>query len=157
MEEAFPYEETPTQMRAIREVQADLEDHRPMDRLVCGDVGFGKTEVAIRAAFKVVEAGKQVAILCPTTILAAQHHTTFSERLAAYPIKVELLSRFRSRQEQKKTTVALKAGSVDVVIGTHRLLSKDVEFANIGLIIVDEEQRFGVAHKERLKQLRKSV
>jgi transcription-repair coupling factor (superfamily II helicase) len=157
MEEAFPYEETPSQLRAIEEVKGDLELNKPMDRLVCGDVGFGKTEVAIRAAFKVMEAGKQVAVLCPTTVLAAQHHTTFSERLAAYPIKVELLSRFRSRQEQKKTIESLKAGVVDIVIGTHRLLSKDVEFENLGLIIVDEEQRFGVAHKERLKQLRKTV
>jgi transcription-repair coupling factor (superfamily II helicase) len=157
MEEAFPYEETSSQLRAIQDVKADLEEHKPMDRLVCGDVGFGKTEVAIRAAFKVVEAGKQVAVLCPTTVLAAQHHTTFSERLAAYPIKVELLSRFRNRQEQKQTIEKLKAGSVDIVIGTHRLLSKDVEFANLGLIVVDEEQRFGVAHKERLKQLRKTV
>ncbi len=157
MEEAFPYEETPSQMRAIIDVKADLEDSKPMDRLVCGDVGFGKTEVAIRAAFKVMEAGKQVAVLCPTTVLAAQHHTTFSERLAAYPITVELLSRFRNRQEQKKTVDNLKAGAVDIVIGTHRLLSKDVEFKNLGMIIVDEEQRFGVGHKERLKQLRKSV
>lgn len=157
MEEAFPYDETPSQLRAIEDVKADLEENKPMDRLVCGDVGFGKTEVAIRAAFKVAEAGKQVAVLCPTTVLAAQHHTTFSERLAAYPIKVELLSRFRSRQEQKKTIEALKAGEVDVVVGTHRVLSKDVEFANLGLIIVDEEQRFGVTHKERLKQIRKTV
>ena len=157
MEDAFPYDETPSQRRAINDVKADLEETRPMDRLVCGDVGFGKTEVAIRAAFKVAEAGKQVAVLCPTTILAAQHHTTFSERLAAYPIKVELLSRFRSRQEQKKVVEAMKAGEVDVVIGTHRLLSKDVDFNNLGLIIVDEEQRFGVVHKERLKQLRRTV
>jgi transcription-repair coupling factor (superfamily II helicase) len=157
VEEAFPYEETPTQLRAINDVKADLEEHRPMDRLICGDVGFGKTEVAIRAAFKVVEAGKQVAVLCPTTVLAAQHHTTFSERLAAYPITVELLSRFRSPKEQKKTVEALKAGAVDIVIGTHRLLSKDVEFRSLGLMVVDEEQRFGVAHKERLKQLRKTV
>jgi len=157
MEEAFPYEETPSQRKAIQDVKNDLQESKPMDRLVCGDVGFGKTEVAIRAAFKVVEAGKQVAILCPTTVLAAQHHTTFSERLAAYPITVELLSRFRSRQEQKKTVENLKAGAVDIVIGTHRLLSKDVAFRDLGLVIVDEEQRFGVAHKERLKHLRKTV
>jgi len=157
MEEAFPYEETPSQLRAIHEVKADLEESRPMDRLVCGDVGFGKTEVAIRAAFKVLEAGKQVAVLCPTTVLAAQHHTTFSERLAAYPVKVELLSRFRSRAEQQRTIERLKAGAVDIVVGTHRLLSKDVQFEKLGLLIVDEEQRFGVAQKERLKQLRKSV
>lgn len=157
MEDSFPYEETPSQLRAIAEVKQDLMAPRPMDRLVCGDVGFGKTEVAIRAAFKVVEAGRQVAVLCPTTVLAAQHHTTFSERLAAYPIRVELLSRFRSRAEQQRTVQALKAGAVDIVVGTHRLLSKDVEFHNLGLVIVDEEQRFGVAHKERLKQLRKTV
>ncbi|MGC8668126.1 MAG: transcription-repair coupling factor [Chthonomonadales bacterium] len=157
MEESFPYEETPSQLRAIAEVKSDLMAPRPMDRLVCGDVGFGKTEVAIRAAFKVVEAGRQVAVLCPTTVLAAQHHTTFSERLAAYPIRVELLSRFRSRTEQHRTVQALKAGAVDIVVGTHRLLSKDVEFRNLGLVIVDEEQRFGVGHKERLKQLRKTV
>jgi transcription-repair coupling factor (superfamily II helicase) len=138
-------------------VKADLEGTKPMDRLICGDVGFGKTEVAIRAAFKVVEAGKQVAVLCPTTVLAAQHHTTFSERLAAYPVRIELLSRFRHRQQQKQIIEALKAGAVDIVIGTHRLLSKDVAFHDLGLVVVDEEQRFGVAHKERLKQLRKSV
>ncbi len=157
MEEAFPYDETPSQLRAIKEVKADLRSDRPMDRLICGDVGFGKTEVAIRAAFKVVESGKQVAVLCPTTILAAQHYQTFSDRLAAYPTEVDLLSRFRNKQEQKKTLEAMRIGSADVVIGTHRLLSKDVEFKNLGLLIVDEEQRFGVAHKERLKQMRNSV
>ncbi len=157
MEEAFPYEETPDQLRAIRDVKADLESDKPMDRLICGDVGFGKTEVALRAAFKVVTAGKQVAILCPTTVLAAQHHSTFSERLAAYPINIELLSRFRSRQEQAQTVKGLKEGTVDIVVATHRLLSKDVQFKNLGLVIVDEEQRFGVAHKERLKKLRASV
>jgi len=157
MEEAFPFEETPDQLRAINDVKADLETDKPMDRLICGDVGFGKTEVAIRAAFKVVTAGKQVAVLCPTTVLAAQHLATFSERLAAYPIRVELLSRFRTRPEQLKTVSDLKSGAVDIVIATHRLLSKDVEFSKLGLVIVDEEQRFGVAHKERLKQLRKTV
>ncbi len=157
MEEAFPYEETPDQLRAIVDVKADLEREKPMDRLICGDVGFGKTEVALRGAFKVVTAGKQVAVLCPTTVLAAQHLSTFTERLAAYPMKIELLSRFRSRQEQAQTVKGLKDGSVDIVIATHRLLSKDVEFKNLGLVIVDEEQRFGVAHKERLKQLRKTV
>jgi len=157
MEEAFPYEETVGQLRAINDVKADLENAKPMDRLICGDVGFGKTEVAIRAAFKVLAAGKQVAILCPTTILAAQHHATFTERLAAYPITIELLSRFRSKQEQAKTVQGLSNGTVDLVIATHRLLSKDVVFSNLGLVIVDEEQRFGVAHKERLKQLRTSV
>ncbi|CEK19727.1 transcription-repair coupling factor [Chthonomonas calidirosea] len=157
MEEAFPYEETPGQLQAIQEVKADLERERPMDRLICGDVGFGKTEVAIRAAFKVVSAGKQVAILCPTTVLAAQHHATFSERLAAYPITIELLSRFRTRAEQRKTVEGLRTGSVDIVVATHRLLSKDVEFKDLGLLIIDEEQRFGVAQKERLKKLRTSV
>ncbi|MEP6756156.1 MAG: transcription-repair coupling factor [Chthonomonadales bacterium] len=157
MEEAFPYEETNGQLNAIADVKSDLEKERPMDRLVCADVGFGKTEVAMRAAFKAVDAGKQVAVLCPTTILAAQHFRSFSERFAAYPTRVDLLSRFRSPSEIRATIEALKIGAADVVIGTHRLLSKDIEFKNLGLVVVDEEQRFGVAHKERLKQLRKSV
>src|SRR5579884_571729 len=157
MEDAFPYDETPDQIKAIADVKADLEQEKPMDRLICGDVGFGKTEVALRAAFKVVTAGKQVAVLCPTTVLAAQHLSTFTERLAAYPIRIELLSRFRSRQEQAKTIQGLKDGMVDIVIATHRLLSKDVQFKSLGLVIVDEEQRFGVAHKEKLKQLRTTV
>lgn len=157
MEEAFPYEETPSQWRAIQDVKADLQGVKPMDRLICGDVGFGKTEVAIRAAFRVVDSGKQVAVLCPTTVLAAQHHTTFSERLAAYPITIELLSRFRSPQNQRQTLARLAAGDVQIVIGTHRLLSQDVKFRDLGLLIVDEEQRFGVSQKERLKQLRRSV
>ena len=153
----FPFAETDDQARAIADVLEDLAAGRPMDRLICGDVGFGKTEVALRAAFKVVTAGKQVAILCPTTVLAAQHHQTFTERLAAYPIQIDLLSRFRSRQEQAKTLEGLRAGTVDIVIGTHRLLSKDVVFSNLGMIVVDEEQRFGVTHKERLKQMRTQV
>ncbi len=157
MEDAFPYQETRDQLRAINDVKADLESARPMDRLICGDVGFGKTEVALRAAFKVVTSGKQVAILCPTTVLAAQHHSTFTERLAAYPIQIELLSRFRSRQEQQQTVDRLKTGTVDIVVATHRLFSKDVDFANLGMVIVDEEQRFGVAHKEKLKQMRNHV
>ena len=157
MEDAFPYTETPGQMHAIEDVKEDMEGFKPMDRLVCGDVGFGKTEVAIRAAFKALSANKQVAILCPTTVLAAQHHTTFSERLAAYPINVELLSRFRKPAQQRETLHRLRSGVTDIVIGTHRLLSKDVEFSNLGLIVVDEEQRFGVTHKERLKHLRTSV
>ena len=157
MEEAFPYEETPDQLRAILDVKRDLEQDRPMDRLICGDVGFGKTEVALRAAFKVVAAGKQVAVLCPTTVLAAQHKTTFSERLAAYPLEVGLMSRFRTRQQQLQTVRGLRDGTVDVVVGTHRLLSKDIKFKDLGLVIVDEEQRFGVQHKERLKQLRTQV
>lgn len=157
MEEAFPYEETPGQLRAIRDVKRDLEGDKPMDRLVCGDVGFGKTEVALRAAFKAVTAGKQVAVLCPTTVLAAQHLATFTERFAAYPLRIELLSRFRTRQQQQETVNGLQQGSVDIVVGTHRILSKDLKFANLGLVIVDEEQRFGVQHKERLKQLRTQV
>ena len=157
MEEAFPYEETPDQLKAILDVKRDLEAYKPMDRLICGDVGFGKTEVALRGAFKAVTSGKQVAILCPTTVLAAQHHATFTERLAAYPIQIELLSRFRTRQEQLATIDKLKAGSVDIVVATHRLFSKDVVFNNLGLVVVDEEQRIGVAHKEKLKQLRKQV
>jgi transcription-repair coupling factor (superfamily II helicase) len=157
MEEAFPYEETPDQLRAINDVKGDLEGEKPMDRLICGDVGFGKTEVALRAAFKVVAAGKQVAVLCPTTVLAAQHLTTFTERFAAYPMQIDLLSRFRNRQQQAETLRGLEAGTVDVVVGTHRLLSKDIKFHNLGLVIVDEEQRFGVQHKERLKQLRTQV
>ncbi|MEN6519586.1 MAG: transcription-repair coupling factor [Armatimonadota bacterium] len=157
MESAFPYEETPDQLEAINEVKRDLEDPKPMDRLICGDVGYGKTEVAIRAAFKVVNDGKQVAVLAPTTVLAQQHWNTFQERLGAFPISIEMLSRFRSRKEQKETIEGLRVGTVDIVIGTHRLLSKDINFNDIGLIIVDEEQRFGVAHKERLKQLKKTV
>lgn len=157
MESAFPFTETPDQLGAIHDVKSDLEHHKPMDRLICGDVGYGKTEVAIRAAFKVVSDGKQVAVLCPTTVLAQQHFNTFSERLAAFPISIQLLSRFRTPKEQKETIEGLKFGTVDIVIGTHRLLSKDIEFKELGLIVVDEEQRFGVKHKEKLKQLRKSV
>ncbi len=157
LESAFEYDETPDQLTAIEEVKQDLESPRPMDRLICGDVGFGKTEVAIRAVFKVVNDGKQAAILAPTTVLAQQHYNTFTERLAAYPVKVAMLSRFRSKAEQKKTVEGLKTGEVDIVIGTHRLLSKDIEFRDLGMLVVDEEQRFGVAHKERLKQMRRTV
>lgn len=157
LESAFEYDETPDQLTAIEEVKHDLESPRPMDRLICGDVGFGKTEVAIRAVFKVVNDGKQAAILAPTTVLAQQHYNTFTERLAAYPVKVAMLSRFRSKAEQKKTVEGLKTGEVDIVIGTHRLLSKDIDFRDLGMLVVDEEQRFGVAHKERLKQMRKTV
>ncbi len=156
-EAAFEYEETPDQQAAIDEVLADLQKDRPMDRLVCGDVGYGKTEVAIRAAFLVVNEGKQVAILVPTTVLAQQHLQTFQARFCRYPIRVESLSRFRSRAEQKQLLADLAAGKIDVVIGTHRLLQKDVQFRDLGLVIIDEEQRFGVAHKERLKQLRTQV
>jgi transcription-repair coupling factor (superfamily II helicase) len=156
-EAAFSFEETPDQLEAIRQVKIDLERRQPMDRLVCGDVGYGKTEVAMRAALKVALDGHQVAVLVPTTILAEQHWNTFRERFAPYPVRVEMLSRFRSPARQKGVLAGLAAGTVDVVIGTHRLLSKDVAFKDLGLLVVDEEHRFGVAHKERLKQLRKAV
>ncbi|GAV32224.1 transcription-repair coupling factor [Coriobacteriaceae bacterium EMTCatB1] len=157
MEAAFPYEETPDQLAAIADVKADMESDRPMDRLVCGDVGYGKTEVAIRAAFKAVQDGKQVMVLCPTTILAQQHYVTFSERYAPYPVRVEVLSRFRTREQQKAALTGFADGSVDVLIGTHRLLSRDVTPKDLGLVIIDEEQRFGVEHKEHLKHLREQV
>ena len=156
-EAAFPYEETEDQLRTIYEVKADMERERPMDRLVCGDVGYGKTEVAIRAAFKAIMDGKQVAFLVPTTILAQQHFETMKERFADFPITVGLLSRFRSRKQQTETLKGLKDGTVDIVIGTHRLLSKDVVYQDLGLLIVDEEQRFGVTHKEKIKQLKTNV
>lgn len=152
-EEAFVYEETEDQLKAIVETKRDMESERPMDRLICGDVGFGKTEVAIRAVFKAVMSGKQVAFLVPTTILAQQHYRNLSERFADYPIRVEMLSRFRTVTQQKKTLQLLKEGGVDVVVGTHRLISKDVAFKNLGLVIVDEEQRFGVVQKEKFKQM----
>ena len=157
LEDSFPYVETPDQVRAIDEVKGDMEIGRPMDRLICGDVGYGKTEVALRAAFKAVNEGMQVAILVPTTVLAQQHYATFAERLAPYPVKVEVLSRFRTPKEQIEVVEAAKDGHVDIVIGTHRILQKDVAFKNLGLVIVDEEHRFGVAHKERLKQMRAEV
>jgi transcription-repair coupling factor (superfamily II helicase) len=156
-EAAFRFEETPDQLRAIEEAKRDMESDRPMDRLVAGDVGYGKTEVALRAAFKAVADGCQVAVLVPTTVLAQQHWATFADRFAPFPARVELLSRFRSPKEQQAVVAGLRQGTVDVVIGTHRLLSKDVEFKNLGLLIVDEEHRFGVAHKERMKKLRASV
>ena len=154
---SFPYEETVDQLRAIAEVKADMEARRPMDRLVVGDVGYGKTEVALRAAFKAIQDGRQVAVLVPTTVLAAQHHTTFSQRFAAFPLQVGLLSRFVGAREQERTLAGLADGSVDLVVGTHRLLSKDVVFRDLGLVVVDEEQRFGVAAKEGLKRLRREV
>ncbi|MDH7569372.1 MAG: transcription-repair coupling factor, partial [Armatimonadota bacterium] len=157
LEESFVYEETPDQLRAIRDVKHDMEQPQPMDRLICGDVGYGKTEVAIRAAFKALMDGKQVAVLVPTTVLAQQHYNTFCERLAAFPARIAMLSRFRSPRDQAAVVRGLKEGSIDIVVGTHRLLSRDVRFRDLGLLIVDEEQRFGVAHKERLKQLRVSV
>jgi transcription-repair coupling factor (superfamily II helicase) len=156
-ETVFRFEETPDQLRAIEETKKDMESDRPMDRLVAGDVGYGKTEVALRAAFKAVADGMQVAVLVPTTVLAQQHWSTFADRFAPFPAKVELLSRFRSPKEQKAIVESLRQGTVDVVIGTHRLLSKDVAFKNLGLLVVDEEHRFGVAHKERMKQLRAAV
>jgi transcription-repair coupling factor (superfamily II helicase) len=156
-EAAFPYDETPDQAQAITEVKADMEQPRPMDRLICGDVGFGKTEVAIRAAFKVVQDGKQLAVLVPTTVLAQQHEHTFRERFGHYPVRVEVLSRFRTPRQQKATLDDLARGLIDVIIGTHRLLSGDVKFKDLGLLVIDEEQRFGVNHKERIKLLKTSV
>ena len=156
-EAAFPYEETPDQLEAIAAVKEDLERTRPMDRLLCGDVGYGKTEVAMRAAFKAVDGGYQVAVLAPTTILADQHLETFRERLEAFPVRVEMISRFRSAAGIRETRDRVAAGQVDILVGTHRLLSRDVEIPKLGLLIVDEEQRFGVAQKERLKQLKKDV
>ncbi|HSK52218.1 MAG TPA: transcription-repair coupling factor [Clostridia bacterium] len=157
LEASFPYEETVDQLRAVAEAKADMERVRPMDRLVVGDVGYGKTEVALRAAFKATQDGKQVAVLVPTTVLAAQHHRTFRQRFAAFPIEVRILSRFVSAKDQAATLAGLADGTVDVVIGTHRLLSRDVRFRDLGLVIVDEEQRFGVAAKERLKRMRREV
>jgi transcription-repair coupling factor (superfamily II helicase) len=156
-EDAFVYEETSDQLRAIQEVKADMESKKPMDRLICGDVGFGKTEVAMRAAFKAVMSGYQVVLLAPTTILAAQHHTTFSERMQAFPVRIASLSRFLRPSEQKAVIQKIAAGEIDVLIGTHRAFSADVKFKNLGLLIIDEEQRFGVRHKERLKQLRYTI
>jgi transcription-repair coupling factor (superfamily II helicase) len=157
MEAAFPFEETPDQLAAIADVKADMESDKPMDRLVCGDVGYGKTEVAIRAAFKATQDEKQVLVLCPTTILAQQHFTTFSERFAPFPVRVEVLSRFRSRAQQTAALEGFARGDVDVLIGTHRLLSSDVSPKDLGVVIIDEEQRFGVEHKEHLKNLREQV
>ena len=156
-EHSFPFRETPDQLDAIQAIKGDMRVARPMDRLLCGDVGFGKTEVAMRAAFKAVENGYQVAILVPTTILAEQHYRTFCERMIEFPLDVVKLSRFASRKELRESIQRLKSGQADIAIGTHRLVSKDVEFYNLGLVIIDEEQRFGVAHKERLKTLRNSV
>jgi len=157
LEEAFAYVETPDQLTAINEVKADMEKQVPMDRLISGDVGFGKTEIAVRAAFKAVQDSKQVALLVPTTLLASQHYQTFTERYSGFPVRVKALSRFQTAKEAKEVLAGLKDGSVDIVIGTHRLLSKNVEFKNLGLVIIDEEQRFGVEHKEELKKLRTNV
>ncbi len=156
-ERSFVFKETPDQITAIAATKSDMESERPMDRLICGDVGFGKTEVAIRAAFKAVMGGKQVALLVPTTVLAQQHYQNFRERMSDYPVTVECLSRFRTQAEQRKVVAGLKDGSVDIVIGTHRLISRDVQFKNLGLVVIDEEQRFGVLHKEKFKELFKLV
>ena len=156
-EELFPYDETEDQIRAIEDTKRDMESRHIMDRLICGDVGYGKTEIALRAAFKAVQENKQVAYLVPTTILAQQHFQTFSQRMKDFPVRVDLMCRFRSDAQQKKTVKDLKTGMVDIVIGTHRLLSKDIAFKDLGLLIIDEEQRFGVAHKEKIKQMRKNV
>ena len=156
-EEAFPYEETEDQLKAIEETKKDMESDRIMDRLICGDVGYGKTEIAIRAAFKAVSDGKQVVFLVPTTILAQQHYNTLVQRMMDYPVRIDMLSRFRSPAEQKKIIERLRNGTLDIVVGTHRVLSSDVKFKDLGLLIVDEEQRFGVAHKEKIKQLKKDV
>jgi transcription-repair coupling factor (superfamily II helicase) len=156
-EASFPFEETPDQLTTIEAVKADMESIQPMDRLVCGDVGYGKTEIALRAAFKAVQSGRQVAILVPTTVLAQQHLVTFEERLDPFPASVEMLSRFRSDKQLKQTIANIESGSADIVIGTHRLLQKDVRFKNLGLVIIDEEHKFGVTHKERLKQMRTQV
>jgi transcription-repair coupling factor (superfamily II helicase) len=156
-EDAFEYELTPDQRSAIADIKRDMESPTPMDRLLCGDVGYGKTEVAMRAAFKAVMDGKQVAFLAPTTVLAFQHQKTLRERFAGFPVRIEMVSRFRSKAEQKEALTDLAAGKVDIIVGTHRLLSRDVEFRDLGLLVVDEEQRFGVAHKEKIKQLRRKV
>lgn len=157
LEDAFPYAETPDQLSTIAEVKEDMEKSVPMDRLICGDVGYGKTEIAVRAAFKAVQDGKQVAVLVPTTLLVQQHFGTFTERYAQFPVNVRALSRFQSDTESKATLEGLKDGSVDLVIGTHRLFSSETKFKDLGLVIVDEEQRFGVEHKEQLKKLRANV
>lgn len=156
-EELFPYEETEDQLRAIEDTKKDMQSVKIMDRLICGDVGYGKTEIAIRAAFKAVQDGKQVAYLVPTTILAQQHYNTFSERMGDFPIKIGMMSRFLSAKEQKKAINDIKKGQLDIIIGTHRLLSKDMDYSNLGLLIIDEEQRFGVSHKEKIKQMKKNV
>ncbi|MCK5597292.1 MAG: DEAD/DEAH box helicase, partial [Candidatus Eisenbacteria sp.] len=157
LEASFIYEETEDQLRATEDIKRDMESSRPMDRLVCGDVGFGKTEVAIRAAFKAVMDSKQVAVLVPTTILAQQHLTTFRDRLADYPVEIDVLSRFRTAKEQKQVLERVASGKVDIIIGTHRLVQKDVKFHDLGLLVTDEEQQFGVLHKETIQKMRGSV
>ena len=156
-EEMFPFEETDDQLQAIEDTKHDMESKKIMDRLICGDVGYGKTEIAIRAAFKAVQEGKQVVCLVPTTILAQQHYNTFVQRLKEFPVRIDLLCRFRSAAEQKKTIEDTKKGFVDILVGTHRVLSKDVVFKDLGLLIIDEEQRFGVTHKEKIKKLKENI
>src|SRR5690606_1275880 len=157
LESSFMYEDTPDQAKATEDVKKDMEAPHPMDRLVCGDVGFGKTEVAIRAAFKAATEGKQVAVLVPTTILAMQHYRTFSERLSAFPVRIEYISRFKTDREIKKILLEVTEGKVNILIGTHRIVSKDVVFRDLGLLIIDEEQKFGVKVKDKLKEMRVSV
>ena len=156
-EEMFPFEETEDQLQAIEDTKRDMESRKAMDRLICGDVGYGKTEIAIRAAFKAVQENKQVVLLCPTTILAQQHYNTFTQRMKDFPVRIDMLSRFRTSAQQKKTIEAVRKGMVDILIGTHRVLSKDVTYKDLGLLIIDEEQRFGVTHKEKIKQLKRNV
>src|SRR6201999_3161543 len=157
LEDAFPFHETPDQLSTVDEVKGDMMLSVPMDRLVCGDVGYGKTEIAVRAAFKAVQEGKQVAVLVPTTLLVQQHYTTFAERMGAFPVTIRALSRFQTDKEAREVADGLREGSVDIVIGTHRLLHPDIKLKDLGLIVVDEEQRFGVEHKEQMKRLRTSV
>jgi len=156
-EAEFPYEPTEDQVVAADEIKKDMTKPRPMDRLLCGDVGYGKTELAMRAAFKAVEFGRQVAVLVPTTVLAEQHYRSFRERMASYPFAIDSISRFKSGKQQKETLKRLAAGQIDILIGTHRLISQDVKFSDLGLVVIDEEQRFGVTHKERLKRMRRTV
>ena len=156
-EDQFPYELTPDQAQSVREIKEDMESARNMDRLLCGDVGYGKTEVSLRAAFKAVMDSRQVAILAPTTVLAQQHYNTCVKRFAGFPVRIEVLSRFRTAKEVREVLNDLAAGKIDILVGTHRILAKDVKFARLGLLIVDEEQRFGVAHKERIKQMKTQV
>src|SRR5690606_24120072 len=157
LEDAFPFAETIDQLTTVDAVKADMQRTMPMDRLICGDVGYGKTEIAVRAAFKAVQEGKQVAVLVPTTLLVTQHLSTFTERMSGFPVNLKALSRFQSDKEAREVMAEMAAGTVDIVVGTHRLLNPDVRFKDLGLIIVDEEQRFGVEHKEQMKRLRTSV
>ena len=156
-ENSFPYQETDDQLRCIEEIKKDMESNKPMDRLLCGDVGYGKTEVAMRAAFKAAIDGKQVAYLAPTTVLAEQQYQEFKERMKNYPVKVDILNRFKTKKYQDEVVKKVKLGEVDILVGTHRILSNDVEFKNLGLLIIDEEHRFGVKAKEKIKQLKANI